>query len=214
MFHHLRGIKMSQYLYRHFDKDNVLLYVGISYNALARLNQHKNKAHWFKDITNITIEPFETRKEVEEAELQAIRLEKPKHNIQGVSKTSADGVLLKWRKPKYLIKGKRLLPKYLIPLYLKILKALEPDKTWYDLVVSYEDLKALKNLMSFRFNKEGNYGVVNIIMAVVCEGLLTKKVEISELARATLIQARDAGDTYIEKEYKILDNLYSSSWYI
>ena len=205
---------MSQYLYRHFDKDNVLLYIGISYNALARLNQHKSKAYWFKDIANVTIEQFETRKGVEEAELQAIRLEKPKHNIQGVLHTTPEGIVLKWKKPKYLIKGKRLLPRHLVTLYLNILEALEPDKTWYNLVVSYKDLKALQNIISFSFCKGGSQGSLGIVTSIITDGLLTKKVEMWESARDMLIQARDTGDTFVDKEYEYRDNLYSSSWYI
>jgi hypothetical protein len=208
-------VNMMEQLYRHFDKEGTLLYIGISYNALCRLTQHKRTAHWFKDITNITIEPFETRKEVEEAELQAIRLEKPKHNIQGVSKTSTDGVLLKWRKPKYLIKGKRLLPKYLIPLYLNLLKVLVPDKTWYVLECPKKDLDTLQNLMSFRSYKDGSCcGVMSIILSISCAELTIKKVEVSEFAIAMLLQARTIGDIYVEKEYKYCENLYSSSWYV
>jgi len=70
-----------QNLYRHFDKDNNLLYVGVSLNALNRLAQHKQHAHWFNQINRVEIESFETRKEALEAEREAIYSEKPKHNL-------------------------------------------------------------------------------------------------------------------------------------
>ncbi len=72
-----------QYLYRHFDEAGTLLYVGISLNALARLAQHRSVSPWFVKIANMTIERFETRREVEEAERKAIRDEKPLHNVAG-----------------------------------------------------------------------------------------------------------------------------------
>jgi hypothetical protein len=69
-------------LYRHFDKDNRLLYVGISYSALSRLMEgHRSQSHWFDDIVRVEIERYPTRKDAEKAELEAIGREKPLHNL-------------------------------------------------------------------------------------------------------------------------------------
>lgn len=68
-------------LYRHFNKANELLYVGISLNALNRLGQHKEHAHWFNDISDVRIEHFETREMALAAERDAVVKENPKHNI-------------------------------------------------------------------------------------------------------------------------------------
>ena len=68
-------------LYRHYDKDNKLLYIGISLNSIARLNQHRKHSDWFKDITNVKIEPFYTRDAALKAEQTAIIAEKPLHNV-------------------------------------------------------------------------------------------------------------------------------------
>lgn len=68
-------------LYRHFNKDGELLYVGISNNHINRLNQHKSASSWFEDISRVEIEHFETRGEALNAETKAIQEEKPKHNI-------------------------------------------------------------------------------------------------------------------------------------
>ena len=69
-------------LYRHFDGEGALLYVGISLNAIVRLSQHKMQSHWFDKIANVTIESFETRDAALEAETRAIQEESPKYNIQ------------------------------------------------------------------------------------------------------------------------------------
>lgn len=68
-------------LYRHFDKDGVLLYVGISLSAIQRLEQHKTDSGWFKDIATITVQHFRSRADALWAETQAIHSENPKYNI-------------------------------------------------------------------------------------------------------------------------------------
>ena len=70
-----------QYLYRHYDKRGDLLYVGISINVFSRLGSHLRKSHWSRSIRTMTIDHYDTRKAVREAERTAIRKEKPKHNI-------------------------------------------------------------------------------------------------------------------------------------
>jgi hypothetical protein len=72
-----------QQLYRHFAKDGTLLYVGISISVFSRLIQHKHQSYWFNDIQKITVENFQTRKEVLLAENSAIKNEKPLYNIRG-----------------------------------------------------------------------------------------------------------------------------------
>lgn len=69
-------------LYRHFDKDDNLLYVGLSFGAIARLQQHKALSHWFEDIAKITIEKFPSRAKASKEERIAIIEEMPLHNIQ------------------------------------------------------------------------------------------------------------------------------------
>lgn len=71
---------MRTALYRHFDADGVLLYVGISLSAVQRLSQHR-KAPWFHDIDKVEVEWFDMRAAAEAAEIEAIRSEKPVFNI-------------------------------------------------------------------------------------------------------------------------------------
>lgn len=66
-------------LYRHFDAGGALLYVGISKNALCRLQGHSG-AIWYDDLATVTVEHFGTRGEACEAEWRAIHSEKPTHN--------------------------------------------------------------------------------------------------------------------------------------
>lgn len=68
-------------LYRHFDKDGRLLYVGISVCAVTRLAQHEQLgAEWYKKIVRIEIERFPTRLDAMRAELDAIKNEGPLYN--------------------------------------------------------------------------------------------------------------------------------------
>ena len=60
-------------LYRHFDREGRLLYVGISMNVFARLAQHRRESHWYSQITRVEIEHFDSREEVLAAEGEAIR---------------------------------------------------------------------------------------------------------------------------------------------
>lgn len=66
-------------LYRHFDAEGRLLYVGIARSITARLAQHADSP-WDDQIATITVERFATRAEAEAAERAAIKTEKPTHN--------------------------------------------------------------------------------------------------------------------------------------
>jgi len=68
-------------LYRHFDEEGKLLYVGISLNALNRLAQHRDASHWFRRIASVRIEWFDSREAASEAEIKAICEEDPECNI-------------------------------------------------------------------------------------------------------------------------------------
>lgn len=70
-------------LYRHFDREGKLLYVGISFHAFNRLMGHK-QAKWFEQISRVEIENFPDRRSAELAEIKAIREERPIHNISNV----------------------------------------------------------------------------------------------------------------------------------
>lgn len=73
-------------LYRYFDSDNRLLYVGITKNQSRRFSQHNHKAQWIDLIHTATFQHFKTREEAFFAEAQAIKNEKPLYNIAGNEK--------------------------------------------------------------------------------------------------------------------------------
>jgi hypothetical protein len=69
-------------LYRHYDCDGVLLYIGISGSWIRRHCYHEKNTYWFNEIATITLESFESSQELYHAERRAIELENPKYNIQ------------------------------------------------------------------------------------------------------------------------------------
>ncbi len=67
-------------LYRHFDKDGNLLYIGTSLSVMSRTSHHHKISPWFNKITSITIERFPGRYDAARAEKKAILEEYPIHN--------------------------------------------------------------------------------------------------------------------------------------
>ena len=70
-------------LYRHFDADGRLLYVGVALGAIARLQQHSAASSWARGIARIEMQHFPTRSAAIAAETRAIREESPAHNVVG-----------------------------------------------------------------------------------------------------------------------------------
>lgn len=68
-------------LYRHFNSNGELLYVGRSLNAVARQVSHKNKAEWWDEVSRIEIERFPNEVDVRAAERSAVETENPKFNV-------------------------------------------------------------------------------------------------------------------------------------
>ena len=68
-------------LYRYFDDEGRLLYVGISFSAFARAVQHKRESVWFPKATFMTVEQYSSRKAACKAEEKAIKSEHPMFNI-------------------------------------------------------------------------------------------------------------------------------------
>jgi hypothetical protein len=76
-------------LYRFYDRDGALLYVGISVNAPGRFAQHRHDKPWWADVARIDIEPHRGRDEVLAAERAAIRAEAPRYNVQHAGTATA-----------------------------------------------------------------------------------------------------------------------------
>ncbi|MFI7890919.1 GntR family transcriptional regulator [Streptomyces sp. CACIS-1.16CA] len=68
-------------LYRLYDADDVLLYIGISNNPDFRWKAHLySREPWPKQVTRHVIEWWSTREEAVAAEAAAIKAERPRHN--------------------------------------------------------------------------------------------------------------------------------------
>lgn len=67
-------------LYRMYDADGVLLYVGITNNMRRRWIAHKRDKWWIDDVDDVVTEDYDSRYEASMAEQEAIRNERPRHN--------------------------------------------------------------------------------------------------------------------------------------
>lgn len=75
-------LKKPHALYRFFDTNGALLYVGISVNLPSRLSTHIKEKEWWHDVVQVTVEMLPDRESALEAEKLAIRAERPLYNVQ------------------------------------------------------------------------------------------------------------------------------------
>lgn len=68
-------------LYRYFDTDDRLLYVGITKDQSKRFSSHNRYSKWMKYASYCTLEHFESRDLAKQAETIAIQEEQPIHNV-------------------------------------------------------------------------------------------------------------------------------------
>lgn len=68
-------------LYRFFDLDKRLLYVGITNSPPARFRRHGSQKEWWEEVSSITLERFPDRASLKAAETKAIRSEDPVYNV-------------------------------------------------------------------------------------------------------------------------------------
>lgn len=68
-------------LYRYFDSEGRLLYVGITGDNTKRQSQHRRNSFWFGEIASATFDHFDDREQADKAESDAIIKEKPMYNI-------------------------------------------------------------------------------------------------------------------------------------
>lgn len=68
-------------LYRFFDQDEELLYVGISVSPWSRWRQHRHDKPWWCDVATIGLESHPTREAALAAEKVAIQSEHHRYNI-------------------------------------------------------------------------------------------------------------------------------------
>jgi excinuclease UvrABC nuclease subunit len=68
-------------VYRIYDQDGSLLYVGMGRNPMNRWAAHAENHAWWPRAASFRVEWYATRKEAFDVELQAIRTEDPECNI-------------------------------------------------------------------------------------------------------------------------------------
>lgn len=68
-------------LYRLFDADENLLYVGVSCMPGHRLNTHRKERRWWDQVARLDFVVFPDRQQALEAERRAITTEHPRHNL-------------------------------------------------------------------------------------------------------------------------------------
>jgi hypothetical protein len=70
-------------VYRFYDSDNALIYVGITNNPVKRWALHAYQKSWWGDVTLREVEWFSTREEAEVVESEQINAHRPKWNMDG-----------------------------------------------------------------------------------------------------------------------------------
>ena len=70
-------------VYRYFDADDFLLYIGSTVNFGMRHYQHSMSAEWWNEAARWTVDPYPSEFQARAAERQAIATEHPIHNRAG-----------------------------------------------------------------------------------------------------------------------------------
>lgn len=68
-------------LYRWWDAEGNLLYIGKSTSVLARISSHSRYSSFFDEAASMTIERFPDEITLGFAEVEAIRAERPPYNV-------------------------------------------------------------------------------------------------------------------------------------
>lgn len=74
---------VPHYVYRYYDADDRLLYVGCTNSPIMRRRGHEKAATWFANVARARHTVFPDRRAALQRESQAIHLEKPRHNVKG-----------------------------------------------------------------------------------------------------------------------------------
>ncbi|WP_049566820.1 GIY-YIG nuclease family protein [Streptomyces sp. SBT349] len=76
------GASAPTTLYRLYDAEGVLLYVGITANREQRWEGHRRSSSWWKQVARKELSSYPSRKLAVIAERNAVRKELPVHNVE------------------------------------------------------------------------------------------------------------------------------------
>ena len=77
---YLSDLQGPTYLYRIYDADDALLYIGITRNPAGHLSKHACRP-WGNRIDSVSYDKYPSRRAALDAERHAIETEGPLHNI-------------------------------------------------------------------------------------------------------------------------------------
>lgn len=80
-------------VYRYFDAERRLLYVGVTQQHLKRRVQHHIRSGWYRLVVDVSFERHPTRYLAVQAERRAIESESPIHNRQRYRAMIVEGQL-------------------------------------------------------------------------------------------------------------------------
>lgn len=76
-------------LYRLYDANDTLIYVGIAFNPSSRYTSHKKTKTWWPEVKRREVTWYDSRTEAAAAEIEAIRSELPLYNRNGFEPVEA-----------------------------------------------------------------------------------------------------------------------------
>lgn len=77
----LCGVEETHILYRFYDDEERLLYIGVTADPGRRMSAHSRGKPWWQSVRNITMQNFSTSADLMRAERQAIKTEDPIYNV-------------------------------------------------------------------------------------------------------------------------------------
>lgn len=81
------------YIYRAFDADDRLLYVGHTHTPIVRMRAHETRSYWWPFHSYVVFSEPMTLEDAKAAERSAVASEHPRWNVQHRSKDHPDGAI-------------------------------------------------------------------------------------------------------------------------
>lgn len=95
-------------VYRLYSKSGELLYVGISDKPTRRWTQHEARKPWYPEVHASTVEWHPTREAALSYERRAIRIERPRYNVEHALDSVTGTIVDEWMKKLTSKTGGRL----------------------------------------------------------------------------------------------------------